>query len=282
MNQSLTKGQNAQLGSASVDLIVSSSSVPIDVSALLLGADQKVRDDRDLVFYNNPSHDGVTSSGNKISVDLGRVPQSVAGVVIVASVDGGQNGLVFTKAPTLTVSQPDGPRLSFSAPDFSSRETVVTVAEVYRKNGSWKVRAIGQGYSSGLAGLATDYGVDIDDEPTSDTAQGSSVHNEKPSTNTPKVGLTKLGSQAPALLKSAQSADAIISRSGAGNRRAAVYLVLDHSIESEELYESFAIQAFAERVLALSAVVDDDGNVPIIFTGSRNPFVEEFSLVLQP
>jgi hypothetical protein len=53
----------------------------------------------------------------------------------------------------------------FTAPDFTSGETVLVLAQLYRRGDSWKVRAVGQGYASGLAGLATDYGVDVDPEP---------------------------------------------------------------------------------------------------------------------
>ena len=61
-------------------------------------------------------------------------------------------------------------------------------------------------------------------------------------------------------------------------RRAAVYLILDHDWHMEELYESFGVQAFAERVLALSANLDDDGTVPVIFSSGHEPFLEEIRL----
>ncbi|MCX4538196.1 VWA domain-containing protein [Streptomyces sp. NBC_01669] len=66
--------------------------------------------------------------------------------------------------------------------------------------------------------------------------------------------------------------------SGLAGQRAAVYLVLDHDWHMEELYESFAVQAFAERVLALSVNLDDDGMVPVIFSSGREPFLEEIRL----
>ncbi|MFE1285663.1 VWA domain-containing protein [Streptomyces sp. NPDC058751] len=61
-------------------------------------------------------------------------------------------------------------------------------------------------------------------------------------------------------------------------RRAAVYLILDHGRYMEQLYESFAVQSFAERVLALSANLDDDGTVPVIFSSRDEPFLEEIGL----
>ncbi|WP_340384395.1 TerD family protein [Streptomyces sp. SS7] len=60
----------------------------------------------------------------------------------------------------LSISQTGSPTRSFTAPDFTSGESVAVLAELYRRDGGWKIRAVGQGYASGLAGLATDYGVD--------------------------------------------------------------------------------------------------------------------------
>lgn len=83
---------------------------------------------------------------------------------------------------------------------------------------------------------------------------------------------------APGLLPVATEANRALTAAGIGNRRAAVYLVLDHSYDMRELYESFTVQAFAERVLALAANLDDDGTVPVVFSGQREPFTEDLSL----
>ncbi|GGM06367.1 hypothetical protein GCM10010129_57660 [Streptomyces fumigatiscleroticus] len=81
--------------------------------------------------------------------------------------------------------------------------------------------------------------------------------------------------QAPGLLAPARQAGQALVARGLAGRRAAVYLILDHDRDMEELYESFAVQAFAERVLALSANLDDDGTVPVIFSSGQDPFLEE-------
>lgn len=83
---------------------------------------------------------------------------------------------------------------------------------------------------------------------------------------------------APGLLAPARHASKALVDRDIANRRAAVYLILDHDWHMEELYESFAVQAFAERVLALSATLDDDGTVPVVFSSGREPFLEEIRL----
>lgn len=214
-------------------------------------------------------------AGSEVTADLARVPGGVDRVVIVASADLLQPGTVFTRAPHLTVTQSGARVATFLAPDFTSGETVVVVAEIYRRGGGWKARAVGQGYASGLAGLATDYGVDVEpDEPAAPQPEPA----RNVTSGQPGVDLAKVQRQAPALMTPARQAGQALTDRGITGRRAAVYLILDHDWHMEELYESFAVQAFAERVLALSANLDDDGSVPVIFASGDEPFLEEIRL----
>ncbi|MET7519554.1 VWA domain-containing protein [Streptomyces sp. NPDC005480] len=174
------------------------------------------------------------------------------------------------------MTQPASPVLSFTAPDFTSGETVVVLAELYRRQGGWKVRAVGQGYASGLAGLATDYGVEV--EPTAPSVPVPAQARETSGSARTVVDLAKVERRAPGLVAPARQAGQALVNRGIADRRAAVYLILDHEWHMEELYESFAVQAFAERVLALSANLDDDGTVPVIFSSKDEPFLEEIRL----
>lgn len=162
---SLRKGENTGLMTVPVVLSVSVQGLAADASALLLGADGRVRSDDDLVFYNHPAQDGVSIAGSAVTADLVRVPADVDRMVVLVSADPLQPGTVFTRAPLLTITQTGAPVMSFTAPDFTSGETVVVLAELYRRGAGWRIRAVGQGYASGLAGLATDYGVDVESEP---------------------------------------------------------------------------------------------------------------------
>ncbi|SEG26649.1 Stress response protein SCP2 [Actinacidiphila yanglinensis] len=275
---SLSKGGNAALESQSVALQVATRGTPADVSALLLGANGKVRSDDDLVFYNHPEQSGVSLSGGTVTADLPRIPADVGTVVVVASVDPSRPGTVFTTAPVLTATQADGTGLAFTPPDFAAGETVVVLVEIYRRSGGWKVRAVGQGYASGLAGLATDYGVHVDPEPSTSLPRPRGPGTSTTVSDVDQASLSKVAAQAPALLATTRQATQALARSGAAGRHAAVYLILDHDWATKELYESFAVQAFAERVLALSVNLDDDGTVPVIFSSGKEPFLEEIRL----
>ena len=144
-----------------------------DVSVLLLGAKGKVRDDGDFFFYNHPAAiDGSvqllgktpTDSGNedRISLDLHAMAPDVEQIVVTASRDAGErfgdlNGL------RLTVCDETGDGLLGFSIDGAGAESAFVFGEFYRRGGDWKFRAVGQGYETGLAGLATDFGIDVDD-----------------------------------------------------------------------------------------------------------------------
>lgn len=152
-------------------VVTVTSSAPVDVSALLLASDGRVRSDADFVFFNQPAGPGVTyrhgrGAGDMVDVDTNGVPADIDRIVVTASLDrrgpatfGGVDSLAVTIGPAVA----SGETLSFPIPGLSTEAAVLCV-EIYRRGGAWKVRAVGQGYDSGLAGIATAFGVDIEDE----------------------------------------------------------------------------------------------------------------------
>ncbi|MFC8047403.1 TerD family protein [Nocardia sp. NPDC057353] len=155
---SLPKGGNVPLGGGQVRITVAPNG--IDVSVLCVGADGKVGGDADFVFYNQPeSPDGaVRLAGGAITVELPRVAPRIERLVVAASVDTGT-----VAAVPLAVQVADGAAVHDLAVGGLSTETTVVLGEIYRRGGAWKLRNVGQGYASGLAGLATDYGITVDD-----------------------------------------------------------------------------------------------------------------------
>lgn len=163
----MTPGSNLPLNAARVAVDVTAP-VRLDVSGLLLAADGKVRSDDDFVFYNQPSAPGVTHSaaaggGDTITVDTAAVPEGIEKIVVTASLD--TPGATFAGTePTGTVrSADDGSVLASFTPPRLGTETALVLVEIYRRGGVWKVRAVGQGYANGLAGIATDFGVSVEE-----------------------------------------------------------------------------------------------------------------------
>ncbi|MDX3738513.1 MULTISPECIES: TerD family protein [Streptomyces] len=164
----MTPGSNIPLSAARVAVDVAAP-VRLDVSGLLLTADGKVRSDDDFIFYNQPSGPGVTyragggSAPDAIVVDTTAVPPGIEKIVVTASPDAA--GQTFQGIePTATVrNADDGSALATFTPPQLGAETALVVIEIYLRNGAWKARAVGQGYANGLAGIATDFGVSVEE-----------------------------------------------------------------------------------------------------------------------
>ncbi|KUJ67124.1 hypothetical protein ACZ90_30240 [Streptomyces albus subsp. albus] len=173
----IIKGGNLPVSSEPVRIAVvrqaAGPGVPkVDAAALLLDASGRVRGHHDLVFHNQPAHatsalhlmgsahgeDGRTADW--LQLDPARVEPSVQRIVIAASSDGGAFGAV----PGLyveVVSAATGARQAVYVVEGATTETAFVLGEFYRRNGGWKFRAVGQGYASGLPGLAADHGLTV-------------------------------------------------------------------------------------------------------------------------
>ncbi|MFJ5266591.1 TerD family protein [Streptomyces sp. NPDC088387] len=194
----LIKGANVGLASlsesvdsvmVSLDWTSPSGEGDADVSVLLLDTNGKVRSDADFYFYNNPvAADGSvqllgktpTASGNKdrISFDLSVVPGAVDRIVVAAS---RYDGAHFGELGDLQLTLADGSGenlLRFAIEDADSVSAFI-FGELYRRGGEWKIRAVGQGYDAGLAGLATDFGVDIEDDAAAEEAADGSAGEDR-------------------------------------------------------------------------------------------------------
>ncbi|MGC0381875.1 stress response protein SCP2 [Streptomyces sp. SAI-129] len=171
----MTPGSNIPLSAARVTVDVAAP-VRLDVSGLLLTADGKVRSDDDFIFYNQPTGQGVTyrsgggTAPDAIVVDTSAVPPGIEKIVVTASPDAA--GQTFQGVePTATIRNADDNSVlaTFTPPQLGT-ETALVIVEVYLRNGAWKARAVGQGYANGLAGIATDFGVTVE-EPAAPAAQ---------------------------------------------------------------------------------------------------------------
>ncbi|MET8829929.1 TerD family protein [Streptomyces sp. NPDC004610] len=181
----ITKGGNTPVPAAPLRVAVGRADVPgtpaVDASALLLDATGRVRGDADLVFHNQPRHpsgavrhagvgQGAGQSAEWLELDLPNLEPAVQRVVIAGSCDGG----TFGQVPGLYVQAvaPDGAIAAHYAVTEAAAETAFVLGEFYRRDGAWKFRAVGQGYASGLAGLATDFGIEVAREPAPVVAHG--------------------------------------------------------------------------------------------------------------
>ena len=164
----LTRGQNIAWPHRYIT-ITCQTATPIDVSLLLLTNDEKVRSSDDLVFYNTPSRHGAQLQGRSVVVSLDEIPCEIEILRCLASVDPGAPSLAGACPLLILLTEPDeGTPVSFPLSNLTSERAVVTV-DVYRRGHQWKVRAVGQGWDDGLAGAVSLHGVEVDDEPPTQT-----------------------------------------------------------------------------------------------------------------
>ncbi|XQE79429.1 TerD family protein [Streptomyces microflavus] len=218
MTHTMLKGSNVPVDAVAVRAVLRwtpGAGVPdVDASALLLGALGRVRSDEDFVFYNQPRHpsglvrrlpkrsvaEGLTDT---IEADLGALDASVDQVVIAASSDGD----AFQQVPDLRIllfdaALADGEPLAvFDVRPETGEETAIICGELYRRGEGWKFRAVGQGYPTGLIGLATAFGISVDDseagggpeEPAAAAQAPAAPHRPPPSPRPPPTRLPRRG-----------------------------------------------------------------------------------------
>ncbi|MEV6198378.1 TerD family protein [Streptomyces sp. NPDC051771] len=254
----MPKGANISLSSLSEDtgsVIVGLSwssaagDGDADVSVLLLDGSGKVRSEADFYFYNHPAaEDGSVQllgkvptedgSEDRISLDLTAIPAEVERILVAASQYGGAS---FGDLNDLRLSLSDRSGealLGFSITD-ATVETAFIFGELYRRHDEWKFRAVGQGYETGLSGLATDFGIDIAEEEESavPAEEGavpavdggipaqptSSPHDTSGSGSGPSEGLSAPSSSSPAGPSApsgtAAAAESSDGQTAAGGRR---------------------------------------------------------------
>ena len=188
----LSKGHNLSLSKADPSLqravvglgwdprTTAGTAFDLDASALILGADGKVRSQDDFIFYNqlatpdgSVSHLGDNRTGEgdgddeQIRIDLSLLPADVDRIVICVTIDQGdvrrQNFGQVRDAFCRVVNEETGQEVvRYDLSEDAASETAMIFSEIYRHGGEWKFRAVGQGYSTGLYGIATDFGIVLD------------------------------------------------------------------------------------------------------------------------
>ncbi|MFT4127521.1 MAG: TerD family protein [Gordonia sp. (in: high G+C Gram-positive bacteria)] len=191
MGVSLSKGGNVSLSKEAPGLTAVSvglgwdvrtttgTDFDLDASAIALGADKKVVSDQHFIFFNNLKSpegaiehlgDNLTGEGDGddevINVDLAGTPPTIESIVFPVSIyDADARSQSFGQvrdAFIRVVNKANGTEIArYDLSEDASTETAMVFGELYRHGADWKFRAIGQGYASGLAGIARDFGVNV-------------------------------------------------------------------------------------------------------------------------
>ena len=150
----------------------------LDAAAFLTGPNGKVTTETDFVFYNNKLHpsgsvehmgDNRTGDGEgddeEIVIDLEKVPQNITGISFTVTIHEagprGQNFGMVSNAYVRIVDDTNNKEVvHYDLEEDFSRETAIVVGELYRKDGDWRFKAIGEGFNGGLAALCANFGID--------------------------------------------------------------------------------------------------------------------------
>ncbi len=191
MGVSLSKGGNVSLSKEAPGLTAvtvglgwdvrttTGTEFDLDASAIVVGADGKVLSDKHFIFFNNKTSpdgtvehtgDNLTGEGEgddeQIKVNLASLPAEVDKVVFPVSIyeadarsqSFGQVRNAFIRV----INQAGAAEIArYDLTEDASTETAMVFGELYRNGADWKFRAVGQGYASGLAGIARDFGVNV-------------------------------------------------------------------------------------------------------------------------
>jgi len=151
----------------------------LDASLFMVQENGKVRGDHDFIFYNQLTstcgaveHTGDNKTGagdgddEALKIRLDEVPAEIKRLVIAVTIHDAEArrqsfGMVQDAFVRVVNLDNDAEIVRFDLSEDYSTETAMIFAEIYRHNGEWKFRAVGQGYAGGLAALATEHGVDI-------------------------------------------------------------------------------------------------------------------------
>ncbi|AHG42682.1 tellurium resistance protein [Pseudomonas syringae CC1557] len=220
----------------------------IDYVCFGIDANGKLSDDRYMIFFNQPDSpcNGVKQvNGGDFQLSLSRLPASIDRLVFTASIDGA-GAMSDIQSSHFSIQQQgrEAARGEFSGATFSA-EKAIMVADIYRKNGEWRIASNLQGYNAGLDALVVHFGGEIADAPPPPPAR---ISLEK-----------KIANAAPQLISLAKKAQISLEKARLTDTKARVGLVLDASGSMNPQYTRGHVQEVVDRLIPLAVHFDDDG-----------------------
>lgn len=227
-----------------------------ETCVFLLDVHGKVMGDTDFIFYNNlSSPEGAVKLAagpqhSTIDIALDHAPNNVSKIAITFVIDGDET---ISNLNMLSILVPE--IAEFSVDTQCRSEKAIILAEVYRHNGAWKLRALGQGFIGGLEPLAISYGVDVAQPPQ----QPARISLEK-----------KLETKSPRLVSLAKKATVSLTKNKLNTLEAAVAFVLDASGSMTGQFNKGNVQSVLDRIAVLAAQFDDDGEMDVWGFGEKH------------
>lgn len=235
----------------------------VDTCLFMLNAGGKVSGDADFIFFNNlASAEGAVKLAlgqqqSSVTIALDRVPGSVSKISITVVIDGSESIDALSQLSIEAQGIAD-----FHVETAGRSEKAIILAEVYRHNSAWKLRAMGQGFNGGLEPLAVSYGVDV----AQPAAQSST-----PAPAPTRISLEKkLQDKSPRLVSLAKKATVSLTKNKLDTLQASVAFVLDASGSMSGQFNKGNVQAVLDRIAVLAVQFDDDGEMDLWAFGKKH------------
>jgi stress response protein SCP2 len=274
MSTELARSANCAVPTSKLVVVSRHGGPDADLSALLVTTTGKVRSDEDFIFYGQPrSADGSVAYGAKraesggctqeLTIDLRALPGAIERVKLTLTIDPGSKATFAQVRPCEIAIFDEGlgsrVELVRMRPE-GDRENAFIAAELYRHQGAWKARHVAQGFENGLAGIATAFGVSIDDD-------GASAPPAAPAPAKPSVSLSKtdritedLAKSGSRLLTLQKAASVSLKKNRLDGVVARVMMVLDASGSTTRMWPN-TMQAVVDRLATLALNLDDNGEL---------------------
>ncbi|EQM34383.1 tellurium resistance protein [Rhodococcus sp. P27] len=257
----LVRGANTVVDGTSLKVAVNGSAPgAVDLMVFQLDERNKVRNDADFVFFNQPvSPEGAVrlESGGVIEIDIARLPADIHQLSVAVALDAAANGTLSAVGGLgVVVEQAGSTAIVAQALGLTSERAAVLV-EIYRRGTDWKVRNVSAGWDSGLADLVTAFGVSVDEEPQSRPDSAESADGIRTVPDEAKLSMVK---REKLDLRKREVAKVLLTKGGNGIR-ARVVLVIDKTGSMAKQYRTRVVHRVVERMVPVAIQLDDDGKL---------------------
>ncbi|OQM82179.1 vWA domain-containing protein [Rhodococcus sp. 66b] len=257
----LARGANTVVDGTSLKVAVNGSAPgTVDLMVFQLDERNKVRNDADFVFFNQPvSPEGAVrlESGGVIQIDIARLPADIHQLSVAVALDAAANGTLSAVGGLgVVVEQAGSTAIVAQALGLTSERAAVLV-EIYRRGTDWKVRNVSAGWDSGLADLVTAFGVSVDEEPQSRPDSAESADGIRTVPDEAKLSMVK---REKLDLRKREVAKVLLTKGGNGIR-ARVVLVIDKTGSMAKQYRTRVVHRVVERMVPVAIQLDDDGKL---------------------
>ena len=199
----LSRGQRSKLSDLglaetpfTIELQLDARGLTVDASCFGLDAAKRLSDDRYMIFFNQPASPcgGIKLADGRFALDLARLPTAIDSLTLTLAIDGGgQMNQLGSCTATLLRNGAPAAHYAFDGSHFAA-ERAIMLLDIYRKDGAWRLCAVGQGFNGGLDALVQHFGGEVAASPTPDARspqQARSQPQPQPQPQ-PKVSLSKI------------------------------------------------------------------------------------------